>query len=150
MPAHFLTQLRAAVAAKLSTPPLAAVPDAAHYFTEKREYDAELDVPSVVIYTEGFDRETRALGGRSGNACRVVVRCIASGANAEALAAEIAKQVEQRWFATPADQTLGGLCHRVLIDGADQDVVREDRVYAQVELRILATVHAVDGRPDLT
>lgn len=150
MPAHFLTQLRAAVVAKLSAPPLAAIPDATHYFPQKRELSAELDVPCISIYTDGFDRKTRALGGETGNEVRVVVRCVASGANAEADAAEIAKQVEERWFASPADRTLGGLCARVLIDGADEDVVHEDRVYALVEIRVLATIHSKDGRPDLT
>jgi hypothetical protein len=156
MDAHFLTQLREAVKTTLTDPaPLAACPDASHYFTEKREYDGDLDLPAVVIYSEGFDRETRGPGGNVANHCRLVVRCIASAAGSgQALAAEIARQVEERWFATPQSRTLVGLMtkplQRVLIDGASEDVVHEDRAYAEVEIRFVATVHSQDGRPALT
>lgn len=160
MPTHFLAQLKAAVVAKLTTPgPLAAVPDVSHYFPEKRDYSADLDLPAVLVYTDGFDRETAGVGGTNPqvrNVVRLVVRCLAasSGGNGSGVAQEIAKQVEERLFASPADRTLQGFMnpplHRALIDGADEDTVHEDRAYAQVELRILATVLSRDGRPDLT
>jgi hypothetical protein len=155
MDAHFLTQLRDSVKTLLSTPALAAVPDVAHYFTEKREYDADFDLPAVVIYDEGFDRETRGPGGQVANHCRLVVRCVAAAAGSgEALAAEIARQVEERWFASPQSRNLVGLMtkplQRVLIDGASRDVVHADRAYAEVEIRFVATVHSQDGRPALT
>lgn len=160
---HFLQQLVDGVAAMLTTP--AAIPSLSGVDKVFKDDDYPRDESLgkwVNVYTNGFQRETRGPGTGARpevqNMIDTRVQCVAKASSGSARAAviQMAKEVEERWFASNDSERLKAYMptkplFRARITDVDVRVDTDaDGAFAVAEMTVQVLVLSTEGRPDLT